>query len=69
MWCGKCNNDLKDCTCEDLDERLADLKDVLVYRMCNICKKHYARCKCEKPEWISSNPSIPLPKEFNNENS
>jgi hypothetical protein len=64
MYCGKCNNDLKDCTCEDIDERLKDLQGVLVYRMCAVCGKHYVRCKCENPKWISSDPSVPLPKEF-----
>lgn len=55
MFCVKCHNELQDCTCSDIDERLADLAgSFLVYRMCLICGKHYARCKCTSPKWVSS---------------
>ena len=54
MFCMQCCNDLADCTCEDLQERLAGLDKVLVYRMCNKCKMHYAKCKCTEPEWITN---------------
>jgi len=53
----KCNKDLSECTCDDLQERLMSLGGpggVLVYRMCKKCKKHYAKCTCEKPEWVLS---------------
>jgi hypothetical protein len=26
MWCCKCNKDLVDCSCPDIDERLANLR-------------------------------------------
>ena len=58
MFCVKCQNDLYDCTCPDIDERLAKLggsKSYVVYRMCIICKKHYSRCKCVSPQWGLSN--------------
>ncbi len=54
MFCMKRSNDLLDCTCEDLQERLLGLDKVLIYRMCNKCKKHYAICKCLEPEWTTN---------------
>ncbi len=56
MWCVKCNHDLSECTCPDIDERLASLAKSphFVYRMCKVCGKHYDRCKCENPIWITS---------------
>jgi len=55
MFCVKCQNDLIDCTCDDIDERLARIgANNLIYRACKKCEKHYDRCKCEKPEWITS---------------
>jgi hypothetical protein len=54
MFCSKCCNDLSDCTCPDLKERLASLGNVLIYKACKKCKSHYAKCKCEKPEWTTS---------------
>lgn len=51
MWCSKCNNDLKDCTCDDIKERLASLKDSkhLLMRWCAKCDNHYSQCKCDDP--------------------
>jgi hypothetical protein len=46
MFCGICKNDLWECTCGDIDERLASLSDVLVYPKCTACGKHMARCVC-----------------------
>ena len=53
MWCMKCNRDLSECICEDLDERLKSLSNdgTLTYRKCLKCGKHYDLCKCENPEW------------------
>jgi len=41
------------CTCEDLEERLARLNDIsnLAIRTCKKCDKHYAVCKCKEPDW------------------
>jgi len=58
MFCSKCHNDLVDCTCSDLDERLAALAEPnsgFVYRMCLVCGRHYSRCNCKYPEWVLSN--------------
>jgi hypothetical protein len=54
MWCSACSKNLKDCTCENKEERINDIisKDVLIYQACFLCKKHYALCKCKKPIWI-----------------
>ncbi|MBA7513304.1 hypothetical protein ES705_05319 [subsurface metagenome] len=53
MWCMKCNKDLSECTCPDLEERLdrAVVGGRFVYKYCKICGKHYERCKCKKPIW------------------
>ncbi len=53
MFCGKCNNDLRDCTCNDLEERLADIADSpnIACRWCIECDQHYALCKCKRPNW------------------
>ena len=64
MWCAKCNKQVGQCTCGDIEERLAALGDTIVYCMCKKCNKHYSGCSCKHPDWISSNPNIPLPKEF-----
>ena len=56
MKCGRCGKDFGDCPCDDLDERLAALRnnDHFIYKMCSICGLHFRRCKCDKPVWISS---------------
>ena len=54
MFCGKCQNDLEDCTCPDLAERMAGLGGVgshVASRWCKACDKHYAACKCDEPDW------------------
>jgi len=57
MYCTICQNDLVNCTCKDIDERMADLgkSPNFVFKACAKCGKHYARCKCKNPEWTSSN--------------
>lgn len=64
MFCTKCQNDLANCTCPDIEERLASLKGKLIYRMCKVCGKHYGRCKCEAPIWTTNEGDEYLPKEF-----
>lgn len=56
MFCGKCKNDLKDCTCDDIKERLASLKDsnYIVMRWCAVCDSHYSQCKCDNPVWTTN---------------
>jgi antirestriction protein len=56
MYCMKCNNSIGSCTCGDMEERLASLVDsnVLIYRKCLKCDKHYESCRCDNPEWGTS---------------
>jgi len=51
MDCGKCNNHVHDCTCDDLEFRLDSVKE-FAYKRCSICLKHYERCRCKVPIWI-----------------
>ena len=55
MLCLKCGKDLIDCICPDKEERLKAIVDSphLVTKVCKICGKHYAGCKCENPIWIT----------------
>lgn len=56
MYCIKCSNDVADCTCGDIQERLASLAQHpnLSFRMCTKCNQHYSFCKCEEPNWVMS---------------
>lgn len=62
MFCVKCQNDLDKCVCPDIDERLAEIakSEHNVFRMCKAEKKHYKRCKCKNPEWVTSDDETPL---------
>lgn len=62
MFCGICNNDLKDCTCDNLEERLAKLNNTpgFIYKKCRKCQKHYALCKCEEPDWTTSHDGVEM---------
>ncbi len=51
MYCMQCNNDLSDCTCDDLQERLDNIGGALVYKKCLKCDKHYEKCECKEPVW------------------
>lgn len=53
MFCCRCQKDLSECTCEDLEERLKDAVagGQFVYKYCKKCGHHYAKCKCDDPEW------------------
>ena len=52
----KCQNDLSECICPDIEERMASLKgsSYVVMRWCSVCDKHYALCKCENPVWTTN---------------
>ncbi len=56
MFCTKCQKDLSDCICSDLQERLDSLNHSpnFIYKKCRVCGKHYAKCKCENPIWGTS---------------
>ena len=54
--CGVCGKDLDKCTCPDIDERMFDLfeSQYLLFRVCYLCGRHYARCKCKEPDWTTN---------------
>ncbi len=62
MHCNKCQTDLKECTCENLEERLDDAVrgDHFDYKKCATCGKHYARCKCKEPNFIMASLYLTL---------
>ena len=62
MYCMKCKNDLSDCICDDLEERLSSLKNApnFIYKMCRKCEKHYSLCKCENPDWTTSHNDVEM---------
>lgn len=49
MFCTKCKNDVADCTCPDIDERLAAANQHpnIGLKTCPVCKKFIDRCKCK----------------------
>jgi hypothetical protein len=51
MWCAKCRNDLSDCTCPDIEERLrrAQSSPNLYIPDCPKCGKPRPICKCAEP--------------------
>lgn len=62
MYCMKCNNELSQCTCSDINERLkiAVATGHVAYKKCTLCDKHYALCECANPQWsIERKPSPP----------
>ena len=62
MFCMQCRNDLSDCTCKDFNERLASLNNSpnFIYKKCRTCNLHYAKCKCDKPDWTTSHDGVEL---------
>jgi hypothetical protein len=48
MFCSKCHNDIVDCTCPDLEERLRDLQGSprIFIPTCRQCGKPAPICKC-----------------------
>jgi len=64
MFCKKCEKEIKDCECLDIEERLQN--SGMLYRICKICGKHYYRCKCEYPIWTANLENNYLPGEYKN---
>jgi len=54
MVCCRCQNDLSECTCPDLQERLARLTDGgnLAVKWCRACNLSYHKCQCQKPDFV-----------------
>jgi len=67
MVCTRCSSEISDCSCPDRD---ASLKTIamdphatgVLFKWCRICDKHYARCKCETPDFylLSGGQEIPV---------
>ena len=60
MWCMKCNHNLADCSCPDLQERLQSVvkSSNFAYKKCAKCNLHYSKCKCSQPKWVIEGPKI-----------
>lgn len=54
MYCMKCGHSVGNCTCPDIQERLAAMGQGshTAARFCKKCNQHYARCQCAEPEWV-----------------
>lgn len=55
LTCTVCNTDIGGCVCPDRDEGLRsvayDPNGSVAFKWCRTCDKHYARCKCETPNF------------------
>ena len=62
MYCTKCQNDLSECVCPDLNERMASLNNSpnFIYKKCRTCGLHYAKCQCDTPDYTTSHDGIEL---------
>jgi len=58
----KCQKDLSECICEDIDKKFENLKNDpnFIFKMCRLCGKHYQRCRCENPDWTTSHDGVEL---------
>lgn len=55
MYCMKCNHHVANCTCPDIQERLAGIGGAGTHtaaKFCRKCNQHYARCKCAEPDFF-----------------
>ena len=52
MWCSRCNHDVSECTCPNIDERLAAANQHpnIQLATCDKCGKHVNRCTCVKDQ-------------------
>ena len=46
MFCIRCQNDVSDCICPDIEERLRSIQTHVAQRMCTKCDQHVDRCIC-----------------------
>lgn len=55
MYCGNCNKHIAECTCPDIEERLAKLGSAgmnVASKFCKRCARHHSRCQCAEPEFV-----------------
>lgn len=69
MWCGKCDKNINECTCKDLDDRMRVVSGPDGYvacRWCEACDHYYVRCTCEVPQWVlrAGGQYHPLPEDI-----
>ena len=50
MWCVKCNHDLSECVCPDLEERLARLREVPEIHAPSVIDKPLLQRKLKKEQ-------------------
>jgi hypothetical protein len=46
MFCIRCQREVYECICPDIEERLRSIQDVVAQAMCTKCHKHVDRCIC-----------------------
>jgi copper chaperone CopZ len=46
MYCIRCQNDVADCTCPDIEERLRSIQTHVAQMTCTACAQHVDRCLC-----------------------
>jgi len=55
LTCGICNTGIGDCTCPGRDDQLRAVaynpESHVAFKWCRKCDKHYARCRCDPPEF------------------
>lgn len=53
LVCGRCGLGIGDCICADADTRMREASDSkhVIFKWCRTCDNHYARCKCEVPNF------------------
>jgi hypothetical protein len=64
--CTLCNRSIDNCTCPETDESLkwaADSTNVM-FKWCRACDRHYARCRCEQPDFYlrCGGKEVPIPE-------
>ena len=59
MWCKKCDNDISECTCDDLYDRIRTGADIEpnVFKRCKKCGRNHTVCDCESPEYEMVGPA------------
>lgn len=57
LTCTICNTNIADCVCPERDQELHDIaydpQASVAFRWCRNCDKHFARCKCEVPQFYA----------------
>jgi len=51
MLCGICDKPIRECTCDDINDRLkkACESPYVAMKWCMVCDKHYELCDCKVP--------------------